>query len=352
MGLQTWFGKLSLSRKALARYQWMANFLKLFNGYSPFPLNIDLILTMRCNLACDFCVCRQEGNADIVSAFRAPELSPEDWIDIVKDIKRSFYFRPNLNLLGGEPLIYKGYLDIAAFIKQEGFRCSYTTNGVFLKRDAEEIVSIGVDVIAVSIDGAREVHNSIRGAGVFEKAAEGIRTINEMKMTQGKKAPRIFLACTISGDSHGHLSDLIDVAEELGIDYVNFLHLQFPDSEMGLHDIDVDALISEMDRVKIKAADKNVAVNFYPYLKTSQILTYYLQPSDHLGTGCISPWMRMVIVPNGKVIPCGDYVIGDVRAEGATIKGIWNSDEFRAFRQRLSRNKLLPDCERCCRMQY
>ncbi len=351
MSFQTWLGKLSISPKALAKYQWTANFLKLFNGYSPFPLHIDLILTMRCNLACDFCVCRQEDNAGIVSAFRAPELSPAEWIDVVKDIKESFYFRPNLNLLGGEPSVYKGYLDIASFIKQQGFRCSYTTNGAFLARDAANIVSIGVDVIVVSIDGAQEMHDSIRGAGVFDNAAEGIRAINEAKKERGKKGPHIYLACTLSSDSHKLFSSLVDVARELEINYVNFLHLQFPDSEMGMHDIDVDDLIQEMARAKAKAADNHIAINFYPHLKTDQIATHYLQSSAQLGTGCISPWIRMVIEPNGKVIPCGDYVVGDVRDKETTTKDIWNSQEFRAVRRRLAQIKLFPSCERCCRKQ-
>jgi radical SAM protein with 4Fe4S-binding SPASM domain len=352
MGIQTWLGNLSLSQKSFAKYQRFANFLKIFNGYSPFPLNIDLILTMRCNLRCPFCVCRQEEKAGIVSAFRSPELSPAEWIDVVRDIKKSFFFRPNLNLLGGEPSVYEGYLDIAEFIKQEGFRCSYTTNGSFLTRDAEQIVSIGVDVITVSIDGARKLHNKIRGAGVFDRAVEGIQAINKIKKIKGSKAPRVFLACTISSDSHAHLADLIDVANDLEINYVNFLHLQFPDAEMGMHDINVDDLIVEMSKVKTRAREKNVSINFYPHLRAEQISTYYRQPSNKLGKGCISPWLRMVIMPNGRVIPCGDYVVGDVKAEGTTIKSLWNSEEFQFFRQKLSRKKLFLKCERCCRKQY
>jgi MoaA/NifB/PqqE/SkfB family radical SAM enzyme len=352
MSFKTLLGRLSISPKALARYQRIANFLKLFNGYSPFPLNIDLVITMRCNLACPMCVCRQEGNADIVAAFQGPELSLAEWKTIVKDIKRSFFFRPNLHLLGGEPSIFKGYLDLAAFIKKEGFRCSYTTNGVFLSRDAADIVSIGVDVIAVSIDGPREVHDHIRGPGVFDQAVEGIRAINEAKRAQGKKTPQVFLACTISSDSHRHISHMIDVARDLNIGYVTFLHLQFPDSEMGMHAIDVDYLIEEIAKTKSKAAESDVSISFTPNLRTEQIPTYYLQPSNQLGKGCISPWLRMVIVPNGKVIPCGDHVVGDLGTGGTTAKDVWNGRQFRAFRQRLASHKLFPDCERCCRKQY
>jgi MoaA/NifB/PqqE/SkfB family radical SAM enzyme len=352
MDVRTLLEDLSISPKGLSRYQRAANFLKLLNGYSPFPLDIDLMLTLRCNLKCDICVNQQEDFVAILSAYREPELSVAEWKDIIRDIDQSFYFKPNLNLLGGEPSVYEGYLDIVGFIKRQGFRCSYTTNGTFLARDAARIVSAGVDVILVSIDGRRDVHNGIRGPGVFEKAIEGMRAINELRRAQDSKAPQVFLNCVINSDSCDHLECLVDIAEELGVDYVSFLHLRFPDSEIGRHGVDVSHVIEGMARAKRRGAESGVSVNFYPHLRSDQIATYYLQPSQELGRGCISPWLRMIIVPNGKIITCRDRLVGDWRNEGTTMKGVWNGSALRALRHRLARSKVLPDCGRCCRKQY
>lgn len=352
MDFRRLLGNLSITSSGLSKYQGIANFLKWFNGYSPFPVNIDFILTMRCNLNCPFCVCRQEGNDEIVANFRQPELSWEEWKDIVNDIKRSFFFKPNINLLGGEPSIYKGYLDLARHIKSRGFRCSYTTNGTFLARDAAEIVNTGVDVIAVSIDGGPQLHDQTRGEGVFERAAEGIRAINVERKKHARNVPFLFLACTINDKNYDKLTQLIETARGLEIKYVNFLHLQFPDAEMGKYHIDTDTLIQQVQAVKQLAKDYNISVNFTPPLKIQDIATYYLKPSRQLGKGCVSPWLRMVIMPNGKVIPCGDHVVGDLKAEGETIKSVWNSARFRTFRRNLAQKSLLPDCERCCRKQY
>jgi len=262
----------------------MANLLKLFGGYSPFPVHLDLVLTLRCNLACRMCNLRQKEKLKLLSPFRKPELSPTEWMDIIKDIRRSFYFRPNLSLLGGEPSMYEGYLDVAAFIKEQGFRCTYVTNGVFLARDAADIVSIGVDVIAVSIDGPQETHDAIRGApGVYESAVRGIHAINELKRREGKRSPQLFISCVINGDNQGHLLDMVDLARELDIHYIVFLHLQFPDREIGIHGIDVDYLIKEMADLKEKAAGESVSISFYPHLRTSQLAMYYLQSSEQLG---------------------------------------------------------------------
>ena len=352
MSLRTWLAALSVSPRAASRYQSLANPLKLLNGFSPLPLNIDLVLTMRCNFSCHMCNCRKEDNREIVAKFRTPELTPEEWMAVIEDIRKSFFLRPNLTLLGGEPSIYRDYLRVVESIKQAGFRCSYTTNGSFLNRDAREIVSIGTDVIAVSIDGPQEIHDGIRGPGAFENAIEGIRAIESQKRSQAKAAPRVFLTCAIMGDNYDHLAQLVDVAADVDLDYVNFLHLQFPDSELGTHGIDVELLIQEIDKTKSRAADKGIGVNFYPHLRTEQIPVYYLQPSDRLGTGCISPWLRMSIMPDGTIISCGDYVVGNVRDSAANMKKTWNNHRFRAFRKKLSNDGLFAECGRCCRKQY
>lgn len=351
MNIRRWAGNLSITSKAFGRYQWTANALKLLNGYSPFPFNVGVMLTLRCNLACTMCVERKAENLGFLAPYREPELPLEKWQDIIADIDKSFFFKPNLHIQGGEIGLYKSYLDLTAYAKQLGFRCTYVTNGTSLARDAADIVAIGVDVILVSIDGPRQVHDSIRGPGVFDNVAQGIQAIHAQKKAQGKKAPQIFINYAICSESYRHLSRFVDTAQELGVNYVTFLHYLFPDSEIETHNIDVDYLIQEIGRAEVQAAQKGIKLNYNPRLKMNQLATYYLQPANQLGRNCISPWLRMIIVPNGKIVPCTYHVMGDL-SDGTTIKDVWNGEKFRSFRKRLSKNTLLSDCERCCRKQY
>ena len=61
------------------------------------------------------------------------------------------------------------------------------TNGSLLSRYAADIVSLGIDVVVVSIDGARETHNLIRGASwSYDQAIEGIRALREEQKRQKK----------------------------------------------------------------------------------------------------------------------------------------------------------------------
>ena len=351
MNPRRWFGDLSITSRTMSRYQWTARSLKLLNGYSPFPLHIDVMLTLRCNLACKICVERKPEFRDFLAPYWEPEMPLEKWKDIIRDMNKSF-FKPNLHIQGGEIGMYEGYLELTAFAKQLGFRCTYVTNGTSLARDAAEIVSMGVNVILVSIDGPRQVHDSIRGPGVFDAAVQGIRAINEQKRVQGKKKPQVFVNCAINPYNQHILASYIDTVKEWDVNYITYLHYLFPDSEMDTHNIDVEHLVAEMGRIQTKAAQNNIKVNYYPHLKVDQVAAYYLQPGDQVGQNCLSPWLRMIITPNGKVISCKSFVIGDLNAEGATVRGIWNDERFRAFRKKLARNNLLPGCGRCCRKRY
>jgi MoaA/NifB/PqqE/SkfB family radical SAM enzyme len=346
-------GKLPIFSEAIGRYRWPFYFFRLLNGYSPFPLplNVGLMLTMRCNLRCDMCLNMQKDSASILSVYREPELSPAEWKDIIQGAGGRF-FGPNLHVRGGEPSLYEGYLDVMASIKQQGMRCSYTTNGSFLARDAADIVSIGVDFIQVSLDGPRAVHDSIRGQGVFDRAVRGIRAINETRKARGQETPRILLNCVISGDNAAHFAQLIDIAVELEVNHVVFLYCYFSDAELDLFRVDADLVREEMIRARRMAAGNGISLDFYPPVLLDQIAAYYLQPNNPLGKGCVSPWIRIMIMPNGKVIACRDHTVGDLRIEGATVRKMWNGDKFRAFRRELVKNRLLPDCGRCCRKQY
>lgn len=340
----------SISARSWARYQGAVRAIQWLGGYSPFPLHLDLVLTWRCNLACPMCNLRQEEHLRAFAPFRGRELDAEDWYRLLDDVRRSFPFRPNINLLGGEPTLYAGYLDVAAYAKQAAFRCTFVTNGTTLARDAERLVAIGVDVITLSLDGDEATHDAIRGTGVYAKAVEGLRRVQEARQAAGAQRPRLFMATAISGVNYTQLSAIVEMAHALGVEALTFLHLQFPDSALGTHGIEVDRLLEEMAQAQARARALGLPTHFYPYLKREQVPIYYLEPADRLGRNCLSPWLRMSILPEGTVVACENHIIGRWGEE--TLRHIWNGPQMHAFRRRLARTGTMPSCGRCCRRLF
>src|SRR4029453_5046393 len=72
-------------------------------------------------------------------------------------------FQPVVSLFGGEPLLYPDIVPLVRAIKRRGLIANVITNGWLLERYAVELVDAGIDAIAVSIDGAPDLQNHIRG---------------------------------------------------------------------------------------------------------------------------------------------------------------------------------------------
>jgi MoaA/NifB/PqqE/SkfB family radical SAM enzyme len=106
------------------------------------PLSITLELTRRCNARCDYCDHWREP--------RRNELDTGGFVDVVR------HFDPlSVTLCGGEPLMRRDAIDIAAAVKAlPGWRyLSIITNGWFLSEErAARLLATGIDQVNVSLN--------------------------------------------------------------------------------------------------------------------------------------------------------------------------------------------------------
>jgi len=129
--------------------------------------SLDLELTRRCNLRCDYC---------FVGWSR-------DWhSDMPSDIARSIVeegagLYPMLHITGGEPFAYRPLFSIVDAALTHGYEeILINTNGTLLSASTiEELASRGDKLgISVSLDGPEPLHDSARGKGRFHEARRGL----------------------------------------------------------------------------------------------------------------------------------------------------------------------------------
>lgn len=60
----------------------------------------------------------------------------------------------------------------------------------------------------------------------------------------------------------------------------------------------------------------------------------------------LAPWKEVLILPDGSVSPCLDFVAGNLKEEG--FLSIWNGPRFVQFRRKLKQMGKFPICNRCC----
>lgn len=133
-------------------------------------LSLDVEVTRRCNLRCDYCFVgwSRDWSTDL----------PEDVARAVIDEGDGIF--PTLHFTGGEPFAYRPLLDLI----ERGLARSYeqilvNTNGTFLTPEtALRLASYGPRLsITVSLDGPAPIHDRVRGAGRFAEADAGLARV-------------------------------------------------------------------------------------------------------------------------------------------------------------------------------
>jgi radical SAM protein with 4Fe4S-binding SPASM domain len=129
-------------------------------------------LTLKCNLACTHC-----GSS--AGSKRESELSLEECLSIAEGLI-NLKCR-SVTLLGGEIFYYKGWEEIARKLTDGGVLVNFVTNGFSLSsEDIENIRYSKINNVAVSVDGTKEVHNSIRNnKRSFERLTKTISRLTE-----------------------------------------------------------------------------------------------------------------------------------------------------------------------------
>jgi MoaA/NifB/PqqE/SkfB family radical SAM enzyme len=134
-------------------------------------------ITESCNLACSGCW---------VSAGGKKSLTLKQLDGIIAECKKkgSYFF----GILGGEPLMYKGLLDIIA--KHSDCYFQVFTNGTLLTEEiAMQFKKLGNVTPLISIEGLKDESDIRRGKqDVFERTLNGVRACRKAKLIIGASA--------------------------------------------------------------------------------------------------------------------------------------------------------------------
>ncbi len=340
------------------------------NGKAALPEALTLFLTHRCNLQCK--MCGQWGEGGVTrkqsSAFIKEELDKERMHRLIDDVAS---FKPNITLFGGEPLLYPECPELVKYIKQRGMHVLMITNGSMLENAAEQLVESGLDELNVSLDGARELHDQIRGLpGLFDRIIAGLRKVRDMRTAGKKKKPLINLQCTISKFNYTRLEELVAVAEEVRADSLTFHNLIFLnrdildkqrqfDQRMGCSSQDWEGFAFEpgidpgvlWEKMRqIRSGKHAFAVDFYPNLSLNALKDYYLNPCfapKEYSCRCQSPWIAAYVFPDGELRPCLNFTYSFGNVKEQSFAQLWNSARAVEFRQFLKESRIFPVCIRC-----
>ena len=340
------------------------------------PHALWLFPTRRCNLRCK--MCWQWGSAGYFkenSGLLDDELSTDDMKRIIDQVA---HFSPYIVVTGGEPFIRKDLAELVEYIKSNGLICHIQTNGTLITDEtANRITNAGIDSILFSINGSNpSINDEITGVpGSLERTVEGIR---RMKSFRKGILPIMMINCVITKYNYTHLYDMIDFAEKLGVDRLQFSYPNFFTEEAveqtekewfepiqkswkrgywhhAIDGIDIKRLQEEMDAIKNHKMHSNMDIEIRPEFTANEICKFFTQLSwAPKGGKCLAALgLEGAIEWNGNLQFCGgDYVVGNLKSQD--LRDLWyglRAEKFRKnIQKRVKEGKLFPCCTRCGRL--
>jgi 12,18-didecarboxysiroheme deacetylase len=191
-------------------------------------------VTRRCNLNCIHCYAQAGEDA------AEQELSTAEGKRLLDDLTR--FGVPVVLFSGGEPLVRRDLVELAAYSVEKGMRAVISTNGTLITRSlAAELKGVGLSYVGISLDGMREVNDRFRGVkGAFDLALAGIEHCQQAGIKVG-------LRFTINRMNVEEIPAIFDLLEERDIPRVCFYHLVY--SGRGSRLIEEDLSHEETRRV-------------------------------------------------------------------------------------------------------
>ncbi len=164
-----------------------------------YPFRANIRLTENCNSKCITCNYWEKNWED--------KISTQEAIDIVNSLKMLGLER--CRFTGGEPFLRKDFFQILDAIRPGDFKkVTVATNGLHLKKLADNVNKSSITDLGVSIDGLRATNDKIRGIdGCFDLVFEGVRMINK----------RVTVMTTLLRNNAYELEELFNICEENGL---------------------------------------------------------------------------------------------------------------------------------------
>lgn len=304
-----------------------------------------LFVTSQCNCRCSTCFYWQRLNT-------GDNLSLEE----IKKTSLSIGSLHTLLLSGGEPFLRKELLEICRiFIEQNKISIlAVPTNGTLtgqILEFSEEVLRTYPKItlsIAVSLDGFKETHDSIRGMpGAFDKAVATLRGLAQIKQRYANLESGI--NTVITRNTLPELKSFMDmVYNDLPIDFQDFelLRGQYKDKNLELPSLDEiklihRAILKNRERYLVKAKSGKIeSVAVISLLKFVNSIKERILSGKKTAFACSAGKNIGVIDANGEVRLCElKPPIGNLRDNNYDLPALLNSPFALAMKKDIRKNK-------------
>ncbi|HOX21938.1 MAG TPA: SPASM domain-containing protein [Elusimicrobiales bacterium] len=308
-----WSSRIKANRlyKLASQGQW----LKLLNYVSgsaagalrlkhapnkPYFLSLDP--TNACQLKCPFCIGGRRHGNDFIS------------FDIYERLMRRL--GPTLLKIdfckGAEPLLHPRICDMVRLAKSYGLETVIASNLNHIP-DPEQLLSCGLDLLMMSIDGlTQETYSRYRAGGDCAKAMSHMELLAHTRKRLGKNSPFLVWNYLVFKHNEHEIPQVVEKARQIGVDSVTFMTPSIPNDP------------------QTRQSWQSTLPQFQDYGQSSR------------DKYCYWPWGGLDVRPDGKVAICYGHAQEQLLCSTEELlrdfANIWNGPKMRAARRGVALN--------------
>lgn len=296
------------------------------------PLWLVIELTYKCPLKCPWC-----SNPVDFDQYR-DELSTEEWKEVLREGRRLGSLQ--LGFTGGEPMLRRDLEELVAEADSLGYYTNLITSGVGLNQQRlKALKKAGLKQVQLSIQACdQELNEKLVGLDVFEHKVAIARAIKAEGLPMVLNVP-------VSRYNIDQTAAFIDLAVDLGVEYIEFANLQYYNW----------ALLNraELLPTREQLARSEAAVNAARERLGKGLTIYYVVPDyhDNRPKACMNGWgsIHLTIAPDGTALPCQEArLIKDIEFPNVRQHGLdWIWNESPAFSQFRGDSWMKEPCRSC-----
>jgi len=296
------------------------------------PLWLVAELTYTCPLHCPFC------SNPLDFAAQTNELATADWIRVLREARALGAVQ--LGFSGGEPLTRKDLEELVAEAHALGYYTNLITSGAGLNEvRIRRLKEAGLDHIQLSFqDSTREVNDFLSSTRTFDLKRRVAALIKDHGFP-------MVMNCVIHRLNIDHVDRIIDLAVEIGAEYLELANTQY----YGWALLNRDHLIPS--RAQLERAEAVVAARRADLDNRLRILFVVPDYFEGRPKRCMNGWGTTILCvsPDGTALPCQaarmlpNLEFPSVRT--SSVRDIWY--ESRAF-NRFRGEAWMPEPCRSC----
>jgi MoaA/NifB/PqqE/SkfB family radical SAM enzyme len=300
-----------------------------------------------CNLSCEYCYFgtleSQQPSFPLwpgqLSHIGSNDLTLDRIIEFLKSCPPGLLGR--VFIAGGEPLLWRGIMEMITALKDKNIEVIVCTNGQPLKEQAitESLLTSGIDAVSVSLDSYDATYNDRwrkdRSGVGWEGVVNGTRTLLRARESHPRPC-RVGMYMVVTALNVGHILGTAHFAAELGMDYFVFQ----PVSLNQIHPLEAELSLTKRHWDELSGVVSDLFSAGLPLtLPNSQYVRLVLDSINavppKLVSNCFGGRDLFFIEPDGSVWDCPSWlkIQGTTMADCRSIRDSEAEEVFSAERR-------------------